>query len=619
MLNLQGTNQRYRFAGVEVDPANFAVRVDGQPRECSRKAFELLLVLVRNSDRVLPRDTVMDALWPGGQIVSDEALTQLVFRTRAVLGPYGPLLKTLRGIGLRLEAEVSLIADIASPLSADPAIEAANAETPSTNDTAVPAMAAPVAAATTEPPASRAATPTVKVRGSAHWRYAAAFAVLLLILAVASWSWRGTAGSPPILDEGYGITVADARVTHADSLALITEALHNDARGERKRGALTLEKVHAADPTTPVPALMLAIWNNGDGQREAASRWLEQARERVGPAPDFYYDFLLDYARAELDGSAQQVIDSAGAVLNVRPGAWRMHSARAHLMEAIGMHTAALQEIQTIDVPKLGHRGRDMAIADRASMGDIDGATALLDRLDAADDPAMYNFLRGRIAWSRGDFAAAETEFSRSAATALDAARIDLRMRSLQFAGAIQAMRGDDAAALITIEAARTAYAGRSVLFDIDLSLLLAQLHAAAGRDDSMHRELDRALATPLRETDDLLPLSALYTAMRLRPAEPPPRPALLSPATAALWDAFVAWQGQHQEALSAALANANQHGISNTRWADEARWLQLRAGLRPDPPTTLDPPRPPMARVMLRRLIRAELARQGVALPVQP
>jgi DNA-binding winged helix-turn-helix (wHTH) protein len=595
------------------------VRVDGQPRECSRKALELLLILVRNADRVVSRDAAMDALWPGGQVVSDEALTQLVFRTRAVLGPYAPLLKTLRGIGLRLDADVSLLGDAASPAPADRTIEALDAATNVATSAPASAPAKPGSEAIVESPASIVTAAAVSGRGSQRWRHAAAILALLLTLSIASWAWRGSAGSSPILDEGYGLNVSDARVTHAESLALIAEALHNEARGERKRGALTLEKVHAADPTTPVPALMLALWTNGDGDGEAGTRWLAQARERVGLTPDLYYDFLLEYVSAELTGSPQQIIDSAGAVLNVRPHAWRMHSARAHLMEYIGMRTAALQEAQKIEVHALGHRRLDMAIADRASMGDPDGAAAMLDRLDAADDPAMYSFLRGRIAWSRGDFAAAESEFSRTAATALDAARIDLRVRSLLYAGVIQVMRGDDAAALTTIEAARSAFAGQSVLVDTDLSLLLAQLHAASGREEAMNRELDRALATPPNGTDDLLALSAVFTAMRLRPTQALTRPVELSPAAAALWDAFAAWQQQRSEDLTAALAMANQHGIGNTRWADDARWLQLRAGLRPDPPVTLDPPHPPLSRVVLRRLIRAELARQGEKLPVAP
>lgn len=615
-LKPQTSHPRYRFAGVEVDPASFVVRVDGQPRECSRKAFELLVVLVRNADRVMSRDAVMDALWPGGQVVSDEALTQLVFRTRAVLGPYGPLLKTLRGIGLRLDAEVTQ-ADGERLTSGDPVADGEHAGAPAAASLdSTPTK--PVMAALAAPSSSVSAAPADSAAATRRPAYAATLVAALLITAAGLWSWRGGPASRD-LDEGYGLYVADARVSRDDSVALITEALHNDARGERARGALTLEQLHSADHTTPVPALMLAIWNNGDGHGDAASRWLSQARERVGSDTDPYLNFMLEYARAELDGTPQRIIDSAGAVLNVRPRAWRMHLARAHLMEASGMRTAALQEIQKIDVPALGHRRRDMAIADRASMGDVDGASALLDRLDPADDPPMHDFLGGRIAWSRGDFAAAEAGFSRAAATALDAARVDLRMRSLQYAGAIQAMRGDDETARATLEAARTVYAGRSVFIDIDLSLMLAQLHAAAGRDDEMDRELDRALATPLDETNNLLPLTARFTALRLRPTQALPRPSRLTPATAALWDAYVAWQQQRPEAVAAALALADQYGIGSTRLADEARWLQLRAGLRPDPAASLDPPRAPMARVMVRRLIRAELARQGVTLPAQP
>ncbi len=558
----------------------------------------------------------MDALWPGGQVVSDEALTQLVFRTRAVLGPYGPLLKTLRGIGLRLDAEVTQ-GDAETATPADPETDGENAGA---------AVAVPLDSTTTKPviealaasASSVAAAPANRSASKRRPAYAATMAAALLVAVAVLWSWRGGPESPD-LDEGYGLYVADARASRDDSVALITEALHNDARGERARGALTLEQVHSADLTTPVPALMLALWNNGDGHGDKASGWLSQARERVGSDTDPYFNFLLEYVRAELDGTPQRIIDSAGAVLNVRPRAWRMHLARAHLMEASGMRTAALQEIQRIDVPALGHRRRDMAIADRASMGDVDGASALLDRLDPADDPPMHDFLSGRIAWSRGDFAAAEARFSRAAATALDAARVDLRMRSLHYAGAIQAMRGDDETARATLEAARTVYAGRSVFIDIDLSLMLAQLHAAAGRDDEMDRELDRALATPLDETNNLLPLTARFTALRLRPTQPLPRPGQLTPAFAALWDAYVAWQQKRPEALAAALAQANQYGIASTRLADEARWLQLRAGLRPDPAASLDPPRAPMARVMVRRLIRSELARQGETLPAQP
>ena len=47
------------------------------------------------------------ALWPGGQIISDEALTPVIFRARSALGPYVAHLRTVRGVGVRLDIAVT--------------------------------------------------------------------------------------------------------------------------------------------------------------------------------------------------------------------------------------------------------------------------------------------------------------------------------------------------------------------------------------------------------------------------------------------------------------------------------------------------------------------------------
>ncbi len=312
----------------------------------------------------------------------------------------------------------------------------------------------------------------------------------------------------------------------------------------------------------------------------------------------------MAYVTAGASFDPQATIDAAGALLSVRHDAWRMRHARAHLLQFRGMRAAALHEIQQIKVPTLGHRKRDMVIADRASMGDIPGATELLDRIDPASDPVMYSFLRGRLAWSRRDFDAAHTQFRSAADAAYDVGRLDLYTRALHYAGAIEVMRGEDDAALASFDAARSALAGRNVFVDMDLSMLLAGLHADAGRSELMHQELDRALAAPPRSADEPTALAARFAALRLQPQVAVTRPADLTPAPAALWDAYLAWQQRQPEALAAALAQASQRGIDATRWADDARWLQQQAGMPLSAPGSLDPPYPPLSRVLLRRQI---------------
>ena len=73
--------------------------------------------------------------------------------------------------------------------------------------------------------------------------------------------------------------------------------------------------------------------------------------------------------------------------------------------------------------------------------------------------------------------------------------------------------------------------------------------------------------------------------------------------------EAFVAGD---LEAAGRALAEARVLGIGDTWMADEARWLELKLGQAVTPEAELDPPYPPLSRVVLRRQIRDALAING-------
>ena len=241
--------------------------MDGQLCACSRKVFELLLALCRSGDRVSTRDELIEALWPGGQVVSDESLTQAIFRARAVLGRHADLIRTMRGIGLRIDAPVQALID----RPAEPE-----------EDIAAPALTE--ALSQTEPESeseSLAPVPDTPSRPRFWRRPALVVAALLLSLLALGWLLRPSSDSPPMQDDGYGLREDDLHAMLPDTAQLLREALWNESHGERARAAALLEAIHAADAGTPLPAIYLALWANGSADYETGRHWLAQARERT--------------------------------------------------------------------------------------------------------------------------------------------------------------------------------------------------------------------------------------------------------------------------------------------------------------------------------------------------
>lgn len=92
----------------ELDDALFELRHDGVPVPLEPQAFDVLVHLVRNRDRVVPKEELMDSVW-GGRFVSETAVTSRIKQVRRALGDDGQsqrLVRTLHGRGYRFVAEV---------------------------------------------------------------------------------------------------------------------------------------------------------------------------------------------------------------------------------------------------------------------------------------------------------------------------------------------------------------------------------------------------------------------------------------------------------------------------------------------------------------------------------
>jgi hypothetical protein len=85
------TVRAYRFGGVEYDLRRQALAVDGAEVAATPLTLRLLRRLCEADGRLLTRDELFAALWPGGQEISDVALSQQIWRLRTALGPYASL------------------------------------------------------------------------------------------------------------------------------------------------------------------------------------------------------------------------------------------------------------------------------------------------------------------------------------------------------------------------------------------------------------------------------------------------------------------------------------------------------------------------------------------------
>jgi DNA-binding winged helix-turn-helix (wHTH) protein len=78
----------YRFGPCELDPARRSLSAHGRELKLQPRVFDLLCYLVQHRDRVVSKDELLDALWPG-TVVVDNALQRVVSLARSALADIG--------------------------------------------------------------------------------------------------------------------------------------------------------------------------------------------------------------------------------------------------------------------------------------------------------------------------------------------------------------------------------------------------------------------------------------------------------------------------------------------------------------------------------------------------
>ena len=103
-----------RFDRCEVDVVGRSLRVDGQPVAVEPRPFDLLAHLIRQRQRVVSKQELLEKVWPS-QHLSASVVARAVMKLRQALGDTdeAPLIRTVPRVGYRFVAP--LIGEAAPP------------------------------------------------------------------------------------------------------------------------------------------------------------------------------------------------------------------------------------------------------------------------------------------------------------------------------------------------------------------------------------------------------------------------------------------------------------------------------------------------------------------------
>lgn len=105
---LRRTNQKsedevLEYGGISIDKAAHVVVIDGKNIDLSFKEFELLTYFVENKGIALSREKILNSVWNYDYFGDARTIDTHVKKLRSKLGEKGELIKTVWGMGYKLE------------------------------------------------------------------------------------------------------------------------------------------------------------------------------------------------------------------------------------------------------------------------------------------------------------------------------------------------------------------------------------------------------------------------------------------------------------------------------------------------------------------------------------
>ena len=106
----RASRYRYTFGEVVVDESEMALYLTGNRVQLERRAIELLIALLENSDEAMTKEELLDSVW-SGQTTVENVLANAIAKVRRALGPdHAERVETLPRIGYRFSGPVERVA-----------------------------------------------------------------------------------------------------------------------------------------------------------------------------------------------------------------------------------------------------------------------------------------------------------------------------------------------------------------------------------------------------------------------------------------------------------------------------------------------------------------------------
>ena len=394
-----------------------------------------------------------------------------------------------------------------------------------------------------------------------------------------------------VIDNGYDLRRSDLS-GDSETRRLTALALHADGAGNRSEAIQLLTEAVRRDNNPPLPAAFLASFSYYSGDRKSGARWAAETKRRIPNAKSPYEALLSRYLQPVNGSSTEMAL--ASSLLELRPRAWRLRLALAHLHLSRRESKAALAQLTQIDVSAPDDRRLSNVLADRASLGDIAGATRDLSRSKLTKLPTLLAFTQARIAWSSGNAAEAARLFDSAAESATIAnfgpVAIDARM----LAGVARIAMNDLDQAQTTLDlAAASAHDAGLTQSELESYAFGAYVAGRRGDAEGLARRfrLAAALAEPGSNDYTILHMfaareriTATFGTSAVTPDIEITQPVLT------LIKARDAWSQKDFANASRLLQQSRSEGIDATWFREEAALLAYDLGepprsFRPDPP----------------------------------
>lgn len=99
----QDVREVMKCDGLEVDISRHSVRLNGREVTLTLMEFKLLAVLLKRRGQAQSRETLLSDVWDVDKTINTRTIDTHITRLREKLGETGRLIKTVRGLGYKLE------------------------------------------------------------------------------------------------------------------------------------------------------------------------------------------------------------------------------------------------------------------------------------------------------------------------------------------------------------------------------------------------------------------------------------------------------------------------------------------------------------------------------------